>query len=324
MSISVIIPTYNRLALLKETIVSVLKQTILPKEIIIVDNGSTDGTVEYLKQLGNDKIITANCNKRSPGAARNLGFELSTGKYIQYLDSDDLITKNKFETQVGMLNKSSKGMVYCPYVHVSKNENQNIWIQQDVILQFKPIPPRKSLHQYMVKGFFTIIPSFLFDRDFLNDLGPWREDIIAYEDWDYLWRIGNLSQNPPHTNECCYFYRIHGQQTTGTNFNHEQRDIQKIKVFQELYNDYVANDPNLTVFEKSFFRAQIFNSMKQSDLKKVDKDLFKQYSGLGVKLSSQYLRIESKIIRLFTGSNWQFMHGICNSKEQFVDYSNLI
>jgi len=176
----------------------------------------------------------------------------------------------------------------------------------------------------MVKGFFTIIPGFLFDRNFLTDLGSWREDIDAYEVWDFLWRIGNLCPNPPHTNECCYFYRIHGQQTTGTNFNDKQRDIQKIIVFQDIYKQYVVGDPNLTSVEKSFFKAQVFKSMKLLEFEKIDEVLFNQYSDFKTKLASNYLRVESKINRIITSSNWQIMHGISKSKIQFDEYLKMV
>jgi len=278
MSYSIIIPTLNRLSFLKKTLFNAFKQTVSEPEIIVVDNGSIDGTLEYLKEFYSKKIILANCPKKSPGAARNIGLRIATGKYIQFLDSDDVITNNKLITQARILEKFGTGAVYSPYVHVSWDMEKKNWTQEDAILQYKPIPKHKTLHQCMVKGFFTIIPGFLFDRNFLKELGPWREDIVAYEDWDYLWRIGNLCPNPSHTNECCYFYRVHGEQTTGTNFNDKQRDIQKIKVFHELYKQYVDNDLKLTYAEKSFFKAQILKSMRQSGFEKIDDELFNQYS----------------------------------------------
>ena len=324
MSVSIIIPTFNRLSLLIETIENLLKQTISPDEIIVVDNGSTDGTSDYVNRFYHDRIILTDCSIKSPGAARNKGYEISTGKYIQFLDSDDIMTHNKIEVQIKVIKGSDKGLVYSPYVHVTKNDSENIWLQEDVILQHIPIPLNKTLHQCMVKGFFTIIPGFLFDRNFLKELGTWREDISAYEDWDYLWRIGNLCPNPPHTNECCYFYRVHGQQTTGTNFNDRQRDIQKIRVFHELYKQYVESDPKLTLSEKSFFKAQILSSMKQSGFEKIDEGLYTEYSDSKTKLASSYLRMESKINRIITGSDWQIIHGICKSKEQFEEYLKII
>lgn len=86
---SIIIPTFNRKALLQETLESVLSQRFTDYEIIVVDDGSTDGTVEYLSISG-DRIMLLTQEHRGPGAARNLGAKHASGNYLAFLDSDDL------------------------------------------------------------------------------------------------------------------------------------------------------------------------------------------------------------------------------------------
>jgi glycosyltransferase involved in cell wall biosynthesis len=88
MKFSVIIPTYNRLDFLKQAIGSVLAQTYTDYEIIIVDDGSTDGTKDYLLSLASHVKVLRQAN-RGPGAARNLGAERAAGRYLAFLDSDD-------------------------------------------------------------------------------------------------------------------------------------------------------------------------------------------------------------------------------------------
>jgi glycosyltransferase involved in cell wall biosynthesis len=87
--ISIVIPTYNRLGFLKETLHSVWAQAFLDYEVIVVDDGSTDGTREYLQGLG-DKVRFICQPNRGPGAARNAGVREARGKYVAFLDSDDL------------------------------------------------------------------------------------------------------------------------------------------------------------------------------------------------------------------------------------------
>src|SRR5882762_3330329 len=89
MMFSVIIPSYNRAILLRSAIESVLSQRNRDFEIIVVDDGSSDGTLDYLKSLG-AKITTVRQPNRGPGAARNLGARDATGTYLAFLDSDDL------------------------------------------------------------------------------------------------------------------------------------------------------------------------------------------------------------------------------------------
>jgi glycosyltransferase involved in cell wall biosynthesis len=86
---SVVIPVYNRADFVGKTIDSVLHQELRDREIIIVDDGSTDNTINILKKYGKQIKILQQKNK-GPGAARNLGIEFSTGDYITFLDSDDL------------------------------------------------------------------------------------------------------------------------------------------------------------------------------------------------------------------------------------------
>src|SRR6266536_3253697 len=85
---SVVIPTYNRLDFLKEAIRSVWDQTHADYEIIVVDDGSTDGTMDYLVSLG-ALVKTLHQEHRGPAAARNLGVSQAAGTYVAFLDSDD-------------------------------------------------------------------------------------------------------------------------------------------------------------------------------------------------------------------------------------------
>jgi glycosyltransferase involved in cell wall biosynthesis len=86
---SVIIPTYNRVAYLKQALSSVWVQTFTDYEVIVVDDGSDDGTQEYLKELGNKALVIRQLNG-GPGAARNAGVRIGRGRYVALLDSDDL------------------------------------------------------------------------------------------------------------------------------------------------------------------------------------------------------------------------------------------
>lgn len=96
LTVSVIIPTYNRAELVRETLESVFSQTYQQLEIIVVDDGSTDHTHEVLAEFG-DRIHTIWLGKSGIGVARNSGIEAATGDYIAFLDSDDLWAPVKIE-----------------------------------------------------------------------------------------------------------------------------------------------------------------------------------------------------------------------------------
>ena len=110
--VSAIIPTYNRAALVTEAVDSVLAQTYQNVEVIVVDDGSTDGTQERLAQYG-DKIRVIYQQNAGPSAARNLGIASATGSLIAFLDSDDLWLPTKLERQVTLLEQSGHSVSCC-------------------------------------------------------------------------------------------------------------------------------------------------------------------------------------------------------------------
>jgi GT2 family glycosyltransferase len=142
-NISVIIPAYNRAALIGETLKSLLNQTVPATEIIVVDDGSTDGTAEKtLEAFENWKLETGDLKKdgreqfsatstsgiqhpilkilhqanAGPGAARNRGLAEATGEFIHFFDSDDIAAPNKHEVQLLALLETGADIAYGPWV----------------------------------------------------------------------------------------------------------------------------------------------------------------------------------------------------------------
>lgn len=99
--VSVIIPTYNRASTLRRTVDSALAQTYQPLEVIVVDDGSTDGTLEVLRSYG-DRIHAITQPNGGPSAARNTGAKAANGEWLAFLDSDDVWRPEKIGRQVRM------------------------------------------------------------------------------------------------------------------------------------------------------------------------------------------------------------------------------
>jgi glycosyltransferase involved in cell wall biosynthesis len=100
--VSVVIPTYNQPAFLREALESVFSQTFGDYEIIVVNDGSTDGTAELLQQYGG-RIRVVTQENQGIGRARNRGMDEAAGRYIAFLDHDDLWHREKLETQVAYM-----------------------------------------------------------------------------------------------------------------------------------------------------------------------------------------------------------------------------
>ena len=111
--VSVIIPAYNAMSYLPQTLESVLNQTYQDFEVIIVDDGSTDNVEDWIKKVTDSKVKYISQQNQGPAVARNTGITNSKGTYIAFLDADDLWHPQKLEKQVDILDKSPKvGLVY--------------------------------------------------------------------------------------------------------------------------------------------------------------------------------------------------------------------
>ena len=181
MKISVIIPTFNRLDLLKRAIDSVLNQSIKPYDIIVVDDGSTDDTSEMIQQKY--KSINLIQQKNSGvSAARNNGIKNAQGDWIALLDSDDEWGENKLEEQVNNLTDNPK------YEFCHTNE---IWIRNGIRVNQKK--RHKKYGGFIFDKCLDICrispSSVLFNKNILNHVGWFDEKLPVCEDYDLWLRI---------------------------------------------------------------------------------------------------------------------------------------
>jgi glycosyltransferase involved in cell wall biosynthesis len=119
---SVIVPTFNRLELLKQTIKSLSSTGQNVCELIVVDDGSTDGTIEFIKKAQPGVLLIEQPNQ-GPGAARNRGIEAATGEYIAFLDSDDLWFPWTLPTYREVIEKSGAGLVFGKPHHFNNSDD---------------------------------------------------------------------------------------------------------------------------------------------------------------------------------------------------------
>ena len=190
--VSVIIPTYNSAQYLADTLNSVYAQTYRPIEIIVIDDGSTDNTKVIVKQWKanislNHKFELHYYHQENAGAqvARNLGLKKSRGEYIQFLDSDDLLSASKVSKQVNMLSISNINTAIL-------GQSYRFRVLPRCIKIFKD--RRMKGHGaealgYWIGGLSAPIHSILWRRIDLYSLGPWDEALTAGQDREYTLRF---------------------------------------------------------------------------------------------------------------------------------------
>jgi len=185
--VSTIIPVFNRGLLVREAVCSVLLQTYRPIEIIIVDDGSTDETKNVVFELRKDNpdvVKVLRILNSGPGAAREAGKRISTGDFVQYLDSDDLLLPEKFSLQVsGLLKNPGHSISYG----MTRYRNRDGHVVSDA---YKRTGERiETLFPSMLLGRWWDTSTPLYRRSAVNDVGPWGS-FLNEEDWEYDCRFG--------------------------------------------------------------------------------------------------------------------------------------
>ncbi len=179
--VSVILPTYNRGWILKEAIDSVMGQDFKDFELIVVDDGSTDDTGCILEGYGR-RLRSHFQPRRGVSAARNTGIQKAAGRYIAFLDSDDLWLPGKLTAQIDFFSANPKA-VAC--------QTDEIWVRRGVRVNCKRYHLKssealfeRSLKRCMVSPSAVMVRRFLFDEVKLFD-----ESLPACEDYDFWLRV---------------------------------------------------------------------------------------------------------------------------------------
>lgn len=206
--VSTIIPVYNRPVLLKEAVASVLAQTYRPVEIIIVDDGSTDGTARVADDLAGrypGEIRVIHQANTGPGLAREAGRLCARGEFIQYLDSDDILLPDKFERQVSGLKDHPECGVSYGWTRFRHSEGT---------IEPKPWKGSGSKTDTMFPSFLVSrwwdTPTPLYRASLCSQAGPWS-DLRLEEDWEYDCRIASLGVRLHYTDAYVSEVRDHGE-----------------------------------------------------------------------------------------------------------------
>ena len=180
-SISVIIPVFNRVKLIARCINSVINQTYPVNEIIVVDDGSNDGTYDLIRK-NFPQVISIYQENKGVSNARNVGIQSAKSKWIAFLDSDDEWLPNKIEKQISLINK-------YPLYKVCHSDE--IWIRNDV-----RVNPMKKHRKYGGDIYKKCLPlcvispsSIIIHKDIFNDVGFFDKNLPVCEDYDLWLRI---------------------------------------------------------------------------------------------------------------------------------------
>ena len=209
-SVSIIIPAFNSGEYVLDAIESARQQTYSSVEIIVVDDGSTDDTREKLKGLIEEGKIRYHFQaNRGLAGARNTGIKLARGKYVQFLDADDLITPDKIETQVECLEGSATTAICgCDYRFFDGANVSSLYGGDSFKGQF----PLNSVARLF--EFETVVHRWLFPKS-IFEVADFDEDMPATEDWLLIWRLAAGGTKFLYVDDPLALYRKHDKNMTG-------------------------------------------------------------------------------------------------------------
>jgi glycosyltransferase involved in cell wall biosynthesis len=211
--VSVIIPAYNAEKYLAETIQSVLDQTYSAIEVIIVNDGSTDQTAMVLEQFSsNPKIRYLSQQNMGCSGAKNAGLQMAQGKFIQFLDADDLLSPDKIEKQVELLGNDENGIAVCKTRVFSDSGNKDGDSEIDTEFLYTTNNTLEFiLNLYGLNGKNGMIQpnAFLVPKKIAEAVGPYNLSISPApdEDGEYFCRVMLAAGKIYYAKEGTNYYR---------------------------------------------------------------------------------------------------------------------
>lgn len=189
--VSIIIPVYNKATFIRETLDSALAQTYLNTEIILVDDGSTDGSLEILEHYAKDfpkKIRLFAQKNAGVSSATNKGIQMAKGDYIQFLDADDLLSPDKIKLQLRLLEGEDKlTMCSCEWVtflgEPEKHQTWNLKVFKDYSDPVEMVLDLYNQSEMMQPGVY------LCTRELIQKAGPWDESLTINQDGEFFLRV---------------------------------------------------------------------------------------------------------------------------------------
>ena len=191
--VSVIIPAYNAEDFIFECIQSILNQTYRNIEIIVINDGSTDCTLEVINSFTDPRLIIVSQINKGCSAAKNQGLRIAKGDFIQYLDADDYLSPDKIEKQVEILITNVSNTAVCKTVIVSDNKKIN-GLEIDTNLIQNCVNGKEFLLKLLgLNGKPGMVQpnAYLISRNIANSIGEWNEEISPSpdEDGEYFARV---------------------------------------------------------------------------------------------------------------------------------------
>jgi glycosyltransferase involved in cell wall biosynthesis len=207
--VSILISAYNAQEWVADTLRSAIAQTWPRKEIILVDDGSTDRTAEVARRFASKGVTVISTENRGLSAGQNHAYQHSHGDYIQFLDADDLLAPDKIERQLAALRENDSPRLllsspWAPFYYRTKNAcfvRNSLW---------RDLSPVEWLLRKMGEGIHMQNATWLVNRELTEAAGPWDTGLHYDQDGEYFARVLLASEGVHFVPGTGIFYRATG------------------------------------------------------------------------------------------------------------------
>ena len=216
--VSILIPCYNAENWLKETVESALSQTWQNKEIIIVDDGSTDNSLQIAKQYESVTVRVISQENKGGSAARNKALEYAHGDYIQWLDADDILAFDKIEKQMKVARDIAdpKVLLSCSWGRFYYRHWKSKFVQDSL---WRDLNPVEWLIVSFSEGSWMSNSAWLVSRSLTELAGPWDERLFMDQDGEYMCRALAKSNHVVFVKEAKEYVRRSNLQSVGNSLS---------------------------------------------------------------------------------------------------------
>ncbi|HKB86281.1 MAG TPA: glycosyltransferase family 2 protein [Ignavibacteriaceae bacterium] len=205
--VSICIPVFNSEKWIKETVMSAVNQTWTRKEIIVVDDGSSDKTLHILEELSELGIKVYSQSNKGACSARNLAFSKSKGDFIQWLDSDDLLAPDKIQLQLKEINfvQKTKTLLSSSFSKFYTDTTKSKFVPN---ILWQDLEPKYWLIKHLKDQAIMYPHAWLVSRNLTETAGEWNESLRLNQDGEYFCRVVAASDFVKFVQEAKCYYRI--------------------------------------------------------------------------------------------------------------------
>ena len=238
--VSILIPAYNAEKSIAYALQSAIDQTWPHKEIIVINDGSKDGTAEVLRRFVSKGVAVVSTENRGLSAAVNYAFRLSQGDYIQELDADDLLAPDKVERQLGALREvdGRRVLLSSPWAPFYYRTRSARFVHNSLCQDLAPVD---WLLRKMNDNVHMQNATWLVSRELAEAAGPWDERLQYDQDGEYFARVVLASEGTRFVPGTGIFYRMSSASTRISHIGNSNRKKDSLLLSMKLHVRYLRS-----------------------------------------------------------------------------------